>query len=152
VLVSDSAPSVQSLVMDKLHFSQNERASVLKCLSSLAPIEQFLNSAGSKKPPKNSEVYLFLKNYAVTPLIFCWAATKRKETRRWITLHILNFETMKSSLTGRDLQKMGYEQGSLLGDMLNDIRLARMDGEINSREDEMAYIKESLMREHIARG
>ncbi|GHS89424.1 hypothetical protein AGMMS49957_12660 [Synergistales bacterium] len=152
ILISDSAPSVQSLVMDKLHFSQNERSGVLKCLSSLSPIEQFVNSIASKKSPKNSEVYLFLKNYALTPLMFCWAATKRKETRRWITLHILNFDTMKGSLTGRDLQKMGYEQGSLLGDMLSDIRLARMNGEIKSREDEMAYIKESLMREHVARG
>jgi tRNA nucleotidyltransferase (CCA-adding enzyme) len=138
--------------MDKLHFSQNERDVTLKCLSSLAQLEQFFGSARSKKSPKNSEVYLFLKSYAITPLMFCWAATKHKETRRWITFHILNFEPMKSSLTGRDLQKMGYEQGALLGAMLSDIRLARMDEKIKSREDEVAYVKEIFMREHAARG
>ncbi|GHT01523.1 hypothetical protein AGMMS50276_29720 [Synergistales bacterium] len=149
VLISDAAPSVQSLVMDKLHFSQNERDAVLKCLASVVTIEQFF---GSKHPPKNSGAYLFLKNYAITTLIFCWAAAKRKETRRWITLHILNFEPTKTFLSGRDLQKMGYKQGPSIGEMINDIRLARMDGDVKSRDDEVAYVKESFMREHIVRG
>ena len=138
-LLSDSPVNVQFSAMDRMNFSPPEREALTSCLSSLIPVEQFF---GSKKTLKNSEVYLFLKNYSQVSLLYCMAAAKRRQARRWIVLHSLRFFSLKGELTGNDLIKMGYRPGPQIGELLENIRLESMDGKIATRDDEIRYLKE----------
>ena len=74
------------------------------------------------------------------------AAAKHRETTRWIVRHVLSFVPTKRELTGDDMIKMGYKSGRWLGEILEAIKLERMDGNIKTREDELQYLDENLMR------
>jgi tRNA nucleotidyltransferase (CCA-adding enzyme) len=141
---SESSANVRAAVMDRLNFTPREREIFTACLSSLAPVEQFF---GSKKTFKNSEVYLFLKNYSPVALLYCIAAVKRRQTRRWLSMQLFSFLPLKGELKGDDLLKLGYSTGAWLGEMLEGIRLERMDGKIKTREDEVLYLQEMLRRD-----
>jgi len=142
-LLSDSPSGVQSSAMDRLYFTPHERETITACLTAPATVEQF---TGSQKTLKNSEVYIFLKKYGLVSLLYCLAAVKRRQTRRWIVRHVLSFIPTKRELTGGDMIKMGYKPGRWLGETLEAIKLERMDGNIKSREDELRYLDDSLMR------
>jgi tRNA nucleotidyltransferase (CCA-adding enzyme) len=143
-ICSESSLNVRVAVMDRLNFTPKEREIFTACLSSLLPIEQFFSS---KKTFKNSEVYLFLKHHSPVALLYCMAAAKRRQTRRWLSLQLFSFAPLKGELTGDDLLKLGYSPGAWLGEMLEGIRLERMDGKIKTREDETLYLQEMLRRD-----
>jgi tRNA nucleotidyltransferase (CCA-adding enzyme) len=143
-IFSDSPAYARSAAMDRLNLSPHERSVLSACLSSLPLVEQFLTS---KKAFRNSEVYLFLKKHFSVPLLYCMASVKRVQTRRWIALHLFTLTPMKGVLKGDDLKKMGCGAGPWLGDMLEGIRLERMDGRILTREDEVLYLQEMLRRD-----
>jgi tRNA nucleotidyltransferase (CCA-adding enzyme) len=143
-IFSESSANVRSAAMDRLNFTPQEREILTACFSSLTPIEQFF---GSKKTFRNSESYLFLKNYGPVPLLYCMAAVKRRQTRHWLALQVFSFAPLKGELKGDDLLKMGYSAGPWLGEMLEGIRLERMDGRIKTRDDEVLYLQEMLRRD-----
>jgi tRNA nucleotidyltransferase (CCA-adding enzyme) len=143
IFLTDSAASLQSLVMDRLNFTPAERQVLADSLSSLPQIKQFFNS---RKTFQNSEVYLFLKHYSLVPLLYCWATVNRRQTRRWIARYAASLTSFKGELTGSDLLKMGYSAGPWLGEMLEALRLERMDGRIATRADEVQYVTESMIR------
>jgi len=141
--LSESSVTVKSLTMDRINLTSREREIITACLSAPAAVEQFI---GSQKALKNSDVYLFLKKYDPVPLIYCMAASKRLQTRRWIARHVLSFVPTKRELTGNDVIKMGCQSGPWLGEALESVRLERMNGNIKTRADELAYLNESLAR------
>ena len=142
-VLSESPLSVQSAAMDRLNFTPLERQTLTDCLSSLTPIEQYFNT---KKSPTNSEAYLFLKGFAPVPLLYCMAAVKRRQTRRWLLFYVIFLAPLKGELTGDDLLKMGYKPGPWLGELLEELRLERMDGRVKTRDDELQYVKDNMMR------
>gem|GEM_PF-6629390 len=142
-VLSESPGGAQSMAMDKLHFTPNERNTITSCLAAPAAVEQFI---ASQKTLKNSEVYLFLKPYDPVRLLYCMATVKRWQTRRWIVRHVLSFVPTKRELTGDDILKMGYKSGQWLGEILEAIKLERMDGNIKTRDEELHYVDENLMR------
>ncbi|MDR3265126.1 MAG: CBS domain-containing protein [Synergistaceae bacterium] len=142
-LLSESSLSVQSATMDRLNLTPPERKTLTDSLAALSPIEQFFTL---KKNHLNSEAYLFLRNYAPVPLLYCVASAKRRQTRRWIARHVLSFSPMKGELTGGDMLKMGYRAGPWVGELLEQVRLERMDGKVKTRDDEMRYLKENMLR------
>ncbi|MDR1874076.1 MAG: CBS domain-containing protein [Synergistaceae bacterium] len=144
VLLSESTLNVQSAAMDRLSFTPSERKILTDCLAALSPIELFF--ASKKLVPRNSEVYLFLKHYGLVPLLYCMAAVRRRQTRRWIMRHMVSFSTLKGELTGRDMLTMGYRAGPWIGELLEQIRLERMDGRITGRDDEVLYLRENMLR------
>ena len=143
ILLTDSAPGLQSLVMDRLNLTPTERRTLADSIASLPQIKQFFNS---KKTFRNSEVYLFLKNYALVPLLYCCATVERRQTQRWIAYHVTFLKPLKGELTGEDLLKMSCFPGPWLGSILEGIRLARMDGTISTREEELDYVRENMIR------
>lgn len=142
-LLSDSPNNVQGTTMDRLNLTPDEREIITTCLSASVDVEQFISS---QKTHKNSSVYLFLRKYGFVPLFYCMATAKLHQTRRWIARHMLSFITMKGKLNGDDLLKMGYKPGKWLGELLEAIKLGRMDGSIKTREDELHYLDNYLTR------
>ncbi len=140
-VLSESPTIVQSTTMDRMHFTPSERQALFDCLSSPAPVEQFL---GAKRSPADSEAYRFLKEYSPLQLLYCMASIKRRRARHWIARHVLVLQPMTSELTGEDLMRMGVEAGPVLGETLEKIRFARMDGKVKTRDDELRYLKENI--------
>ena len=73
------------------------------------------------------------------PLVYWMTCLKSVQARRLIAEHLYAFKDVKSSLTGHDLQNMGLS-GRSVGEALNALKLALMDGDITSRVDEIDYV------------
>ena len=73
------------------------------------------------------------------PLLYWMTCLKSVQARRLIAEHLYAFKDIKSNLTGHDLQNMGLS-GRDVGQALNALKLALMDGDISSRVDEIDYV------------
>lgn len=140
-IMSGVSSGVQSVTMDKLNFTQGERDIFNSCNSFPPQAEQFFNS---RKSLRNSEVYLYLKNVHPVVLLYGAASARHRESRRWFIRYALSLLPIKGVLTGKDLMAMGCEAGPLVGELLEELRLERMDGNVITREDEVRYIKNNL--------
>lgn len=53
--------------------------------------------------------------------------------------------TVRSFLNGSDLEKMGFKPGPLLGQILEELKKASLDGKVSSYEDELNFVKTHSM-------
>jgi tRNA nucleotidyltransferase (CCA-adding enzyme) len=62
--------------------------------------------------------------------------------------HFLNLleamQTNKPCIGGEEIKKLGYRPGPIYKQVLDALRRARLDGQINSTEDEIVFVKEFL--------
>ena len=137
VLAASSA-NVRFSAMDRLSLNSVERKVLTDCFSCWPQVEQFFHS---KKNPKNSEVYLLLRDHGPAPLLFWLTCLKRPVLRRCIVKHALSLMKVRGELTGEDLKSMGFPIGPELKNTLEKIRMGRMDGEVVTREDELTLAK-----------
>ena len=137
VILTDSASNIRFAAMDRMSLNPNERKELTRCFTDYPQVERFCSS---KKPPRNSEAYLFFREYSPIPLVYWMTCLRSEEARRLIIDHIQRWTPLKGELTGRDLKEMGLS-GPEVGKTLLGIRLARMDGRITSREGEIGYVE-----------
>ena len=140
VIFTDSKPEVRFSAMDRMNLNPNEREQLTTCLTQWPNVEKFCSS---KREIKNSEAYWFFKDFGPVPLVYWLTCLKTPQSRRLIVEHMELWMMYKGELTGRDLQAMGLK-GKAIGEALSAIKLAVIDGEINSREEE-----EEFLRTHI---
>jgi tRNA nucleotidyltransferase (CCA-adding enzyme) len=88
------------------------------------------------------QVYSLLKPWPVEPLLFLMAKTHPPSppalTMQRVRQYLSTFRFVKSSVTGRDLQKYGLRKGPAYALVLNQILSACLNGEVHSREEELA--------------
>ncbi|MBQ7560711.1 MAG: CBS domain-containing protein [Synergistaceae bacterium] len=140
VILTDSKPEVRFSAMDRMNLNPNERDQLTKCFMQWPNVEKF---CANKKSVKNSDAYLFFKSYDPVPLVYWLTLLKSPEARRIIIEHMELWMTYKGRLTGADLQKFGLK-GKEIGEMLANIKLAIIDREIKSLEDEINFVKENI--------
>jgi tRNA nucleotidyltransferase (CCA-adding enzyme) len=54
--------------------------------------------------------------------------------------HYLSFRQRKPILNGHDLQQLGVAPGPELGQLLKELRAARLDGVVSNRSEEEAWV------------
>ncbi|MCR5347596.1 MAG: CBS domain-containing protein [Fretibacterium sp.] len=145
IVFTDSPADIRSAAMDRMSLTAAERKELNLCFSGWPQVER-LCSFGSKnkKPPRNSEIYLFFRDYDSVPLLYWMTCLRSREAQQLIVEHIRTWTPLRGELTGRDLQEMGL-RGREVGKTLLGIRLARMDGYITSREGEVGYVQSRLL-------
>ena len=141
VVFTDSKPDVRFSAMDRMNLNPNEREQLTKCFMQWPNVEKFC--AGYKNV-KNSEAYLFFKDYSPVQLVYWLTCLKTREARRLVVEHLELWVAYKGQLTGKNLQAMGLK-GKEIGDALTQIKLAVIDGEIKSLEDEITYVKQNII-------
>jgi tRNA nucleotidyltransferase (CCA-adding enzyme) len=83
-----------------------------------------------------SEVALALRRLSLESLLFMMSKTAREQTRMSIADYINSLRFLKPAITGKDLIEMGHTPGPIFNRILAALRSAKMDGEVNTREDE----------------
>jgi len=79
-------------------------------------------------------------------LFVLWVVTDSLLARRQIESYDHTYRKVQPLLTGEDLKGMGLEPGPLFGDLLDALRVARLEGQVESRADDVALIEELLSR------
>jgi len=100
-----------------------------------------LLAKGLKDP---SEIYAILKPLALETLLYTMAYSPHDEAKKAISLYLTQLRDVKTSLTGKDLVAMGLKPGPIFSNILENLKMARLRGEVSSKEEEIALVKEML--------
>ncbi|MDD2717958.1 MAG: CBS domain-containing protein, partial [Candidatus Wallbacteria bacterium] len=93
---------------------------------------------------KNSELFKILSAERTEILIFQQAVNENKFYRENIRRY-LNLTGIKLKITGSDLIGLGLKSSPEIGSILSEIRSAKLDGFVNSKEEELSLARK-LMR------
>ena len=106
-----------------------------------------LRAVLQRGPVRNSRIYEILHPCGTETLLFMMAKTRDDEKRRLISRYYTRLAEVRPLLRGRDLKAMGVPPGPVYGRLLEGLLRARLDGEVRTREDEVAWVRRRLAAE-----
>jgi tRNA nucleotidyltransferase (CCA-adding enzyme) len=100
--------------------------------------------ADLEHPQSPSTLYRRLSPYSTDALLVVWAAEK-ESVRRQIRRYQSELRDVRTLLDGRYIiDRYGLRPSPLVGRLLNQLRDARLDGKVKTREDEEALLEQLL--------
>jgi tRNA nucleotidyltransferase (CCA-adding enzyme) len=147
VLSSEASQAVMATMIRRLTLSreQAKRVSAGGCL--VDHVLKKLTKEGTIRP---SKVYRLLEDLPEEALVLLLAKQRSKQQgvrlsllRRRLTAYMKN-RTMKTALTGRDLQTMGLQPGPQYKTILGKLLDARIDGVITTEAEERVFVRKWL--------
>ena len=90
-----------------------------------------------------SEIYMRLRALDETAILGCSLREENSIVGRRLTLYLDELRYIKPVLDGDDLIALGVPQGRHIGELLNDLLKARLDGHVKTRQDEIDFIQSS---------
>jgi tRNA nucleotidyltransferase (CCA-adding enzyme) len=76
-----------------------------------------------------------------------WVASEQEVVRSRLFSYQVEWRLTEPEITGDDLKAMGMKPGPLFGRLLDALRDARLDGEVSTRQEEMAVVEAMLSAE-----
>jgi tRNA nucleotidyltransferase (CCA-adding enzyme) len=90
---------------------------------------------------QNSVLYRRLHPFGTEHLLYMMAATTQENAKRSISKYFTRLRSVVPLLKGSDLKKLGLEPGPLYRGILDGILDARLNGQIKTRDDEVAFVR-----------
>lgn len=98
------------------------------------------NKLYGRIPAKNSIIRQMLAPLTNEGLLYLMAIARKKEIKKTVSLYVTSLRNVKPLLNGDDLQKLGYIPGKEFKKMFSALTDARLDGLLESREDEKQFL------------
>jgi tRNA nucleotidyltransferase (CCA-adding enzyme) len=95
-----------------------------------------------------SEIDRLLKEFP-EPALVAYAAAGDLPAAGHLRDYLSHHANVRPALRGDDLIELGVLRGPDVGDVLELLRAAKLDGEVKTREDEVLFVEEFLARERI---
>jgi tRNA nucleotidyltransferase (CCA-adding enzyme) len=102
-------------------------------------IKHVRKSLGWARARKPYEIYKALEGMDTEAVLYLMAISPER-VRKKVSLYLMVLKDTRIELTGKDLIRMGYEPGPLFKEILESLLKARLNQEVKSLEDEMAYV------------
>jgi tRNA nucleotidyltransferase (CCA-adding enzyme) len=132
-------------VCQRLSMNEKERARIIEGKRQgeqvLLQVFAWINSGYS---PRRSEIYTVLEPLSTETKLFMMAKTTQMATRRYISLYFTQLKDAKPFLKGADLIRLGIQPGPAIKRHLANLLKARLDEQLMTREDEMAFLARGL--------
>jgi len=143
-LSSESSPHVVATMIRRLALSRGQARNVTVGGRRIDRARKRLTDTRTIRP---SQVYRLLAEFSDEALVLLLAKQVSKQQgvqlsllRRRLTAYMTN-RTMKTALTGRDLQSMGLQPGPQYKKILDNLLGARMDGVVTTEAEERAFVQ-----------
>jgi tRNA nucleotidyltransferase (CCA-adding enzyme) len=117
----------------------NEREAVHRLLNTLEW------RSGRRAALRPSEIYELFRGLSVETLLYAMARTASEEIRRIISHFITHLRQVSCLLGGDDLRKLGLTPGPVYKEVFRALLAARLDGQVVSREDEVALVRDCFL-------
>ncbi len=95
----------------------------------------------SRSTLSNSEICWLLASLSHETLLYLMALCARQRGKKAVSLYVTHLRHVRPAMNGRDLIALGYRPGPEFKTMLNHLLAARLDGEVQSRADEEAFLR-----------
>ena len=105
-------------------------------LKSAYLLEQLFRSADTD----NYGLYKSLAPFDSETLLYLMAKTNNRTIKRMISKYFTRLKDSKSLLRGKDLKEMGFRPGPFYKQILDALLAARLNNEVNTREDEVEFV------------
>jgi tRNA nucleotidyltransferase (CCA-adding enzyme) len=128
-------------LIDALGVAQTEGAELLEVRDQAHAALLALRQELAAGTPRNARVYEILHPCRVEALLFLMAKTQDDEKRRLVSRFWTHLSGVRPLLRGRDLRDLGVPPGPVYRELLDGLLQARLDGEVRSREDEVAWVR-----------
>ena len=101
-----------------------------------------LRATLDEKDIRPSKVVRLLKGQSEKALQVAAALERNNRVAELVRSYLGEWRHIQPMLSGDDLQGLGVVVGPRLGEMLQRLRDARLDGEVSTREDEVGWVRE----------
>lgn len=98
----------------------------------------------TKRGLAKSSLYRLLAPYRTQALFLLWLTSDSKAIRNRLELYHRELACVEPILGGDDLREMGISLGPIYRKILESLRDARLDGKINTRQQEIAFLKKFI--------
>lgn len=92
----------------------------------------------------NSRIVDLLAPFALATVFALACVTDDEIVRERTLAYLRRLRRIKPALDGDDIITLGAKQGPLIGDILRQLNIARLDGEVRTRADEERLVREML--------
>ncbi len=96
---------------------------------------------------RNSEIYARLFDLPLEILLYIMAGHENQEVKKALSSYLTRLQFVEIEINGNDLIAAGLTPGSQFKRILGQVRDARLDGEVNNRQEELALV-DRLTVEH----
>ncbi len=128
----------------RYRFNKEERESILKGKNKAKELQEKLKTSEFLKP---SSIYYLLQPLSQEILLFTIARAEEKGIEKRIFDYLSKLKNIKIQVDGNDLKQMGYKPSPEFTQILEELKKAKLDGEIETREEELNYINKRFPRE-----
>jgi tRNA nucleotidyltransferase (CCA-adding enzyme) len=132
------APEVDTLIA-RIKLAKDD-ADLLAEVASLRDVLDLLQV----KDVAPSEVVSLLEPFSGPAILVAWVATDSHRVRHHLSRYWQEYRHVKPVLTGEDLKELGLSPGPLYGRILGALRDARLNGQIESEQQERATVQEQM--------
>ncbi len=97
-----------------------------------------------KENSKMSELHLLLSSVSIEVILYMIVRLEQlqgEEIKKQLSYYIYQARHEKIEVTGADILALGIKQGPVIGKILNQVLLAKIDKEIEGYDEEMAFVE-----------
>lgn len=94
-----------------------------------------------KLPATNSRLHQKLAPLRTELLLYVMAASADEEIKKAISHYMSQLRNVTLSIRGKDLKELGLKPGPLFSQIMDAALAAKLDGDLDDREDELAFAK-----------
>lgn len=124
-------------VFDRLDLSESMRN---RLAWTFGHLEHLLRGFFQLPEHRPSDIYRALQPFRPEELLFMMAKTPREEIRRAISHYFHRYRHVRTELRGKDLKAMGIPPGRVYKVLLQELLVARLNGEVKSRWEELDFL------------
>jgi tRNA nucleotidyltransferase (CCA-adding enzyme) len=114
-----------------LNFPKNSTQAMQQTLKLKAQLQSLANTG-----LKPSEIYRLLHGYSAAAIQANALAAESSAAREHLNLYLNKLRYVKPLSNGKDLKKMGISAGPKIGEILNALQKAKLDGKVRTKKDE----------------
>ena len=129
-------------IYDRFNFSPSERREFIHLRDTVFwAAGHIMNIKQELKP---SEIYRTLHPVPLEGVLFIMARTKREMIKKYISHYLTTLRLQKIEVTGDDIKDLGLEPGPRYSKLLNQVKLAFLDGEIKGKDEQIEFLRSRI--------
>ncbi len=106
--------------------------------------ERILYLLQKKLPVENSMLYELLSGLKIEMILYMMVCAGSRQIKMAISHYITKLRYVDITISGRDLMNLGLKPGPVFRKIMQDVLNAKLNGKVETREDELEYIQKYL--------